>query len=185
MKNAQFENDIAVVSDLFNKLKIVEDVKGIVSKTDLENRKIKLQDAMAKKISADNKFMSTKNELLNAEIDLNSIQQEYQEKLMKTESDKFSVLSMLYDGEGSLTKLQNQLANYNMRKGFYYVLAPQDGYISQTYVKGIGEIRNFSDHQGIAFFQNGEIGRIYIFFIRRIGRSFKQGFLFFHFLGLQ
>ena len=114
--------------------------KGVISKTDLENRRVKVQEALSKKTSADNKFMSTKNELLNAEIDLNSIQQEFQEKLMKAESDKFSSLSLLYEGEGSLTKLQNQLANYTMRKGFYYVLAPQDGYIAKTNVQGIGEI---------------------------------------------
>lgn len=114
--------------------------KGVISKTDLENRKIKVQEALAKKTSADNKFISTKNELLNAEIDLNTVQQDYQEKLMKAESDKFSALSALYEGEGSLTKLQNQLANYSIRKGFYYVLAPQDGYITKTYVQGIGEI---------------------------------------------
>jgi membrane fusion protein, adhesin transport system len=115
-------------------------IKGVISKTDLENRRIKVQEALSKKTSADNKFMSTKNELLNAEIDLNTVQQDYQEKLMKAESDKFSALSALYEGEGSLTKLQNQLANYSMRKGFYYVLAPQDGYITTTYIQGIGEI---------------------------------------------
>lgn len=114
--------------------------KGVISKTDLENRKVKLQDAMAKKTSSENKFISSKNDLLNAEIDLNSIQQEYQEKLMKAESDKFSALSMMYEGEGSLTKLQNQLANYNMRKGYYYVLAPQAGYITKASIQGIGEI---------------------------------------------
>ena len=59
---------------------------------------------------------------------------------MKAESDKFSALSFLYEGEGSLTKLQNQLANYTMRQGFYYVLAPQDGYISKTNIQGLGEI---------------------------------------------
>ncbi|MDX2173372.1 MAG: HlyD family efflux transporter periplasmic adaptor subunit [Bacteroidota bacterium] len=115
-------------------------IKGVVSKTDLENRKIKVQEALTKKTSAENKFFASKNELLNAEIELNSVQQEYQEKLMKAESDKFSALSFLYEGEGSLTKLQNQLANYNMRKGFYYVLAPQDGYITKTQIQGIGEI---------------------------------------------
>ncbi len=114
--------------------------KGVISKTELENRRVKVQDALAKKASADNKFVFTKNELLNAEIELNSIQQDYQEKLMKTESDKFSALSLLYEGEGSLTKLQNQLANYSMRHGFYYILAPQDGYIAKTNVQGIGEI---------------------------------------------
>lgn len=123
-------------------LKRYEDLlsKGVISKTDLENRRVKVQESLAKKTSSDNKFNSTKNELLNAEIDLNTVQQDYQEKLMKAESDKFSALSALYEGEGSLTKLQNQLANYSIRKGFYYVLAPQDGYITKAYVQGIGEI---------------------------------------------
>jgi membrane fusion protein, adhesin transport system len=115
-------------------------VKGVISKTDLENRRIKVQDALAKKTSAENKYMSTQNELLNSEIELNAVQQDYQEKIMKAESDKFSALSSLYEGEGSLTKLQSQLANYSMRKGYYYVLAPQDGYITKAYVSGIGEI---------------------------------------------
>ena len=115
-------------------------VKGVISKTDLENRRIKVQDALAKKTSAENKFMSTKNDLLNSEIELNAVQQDYQEKIMKAESDKFSALSSLYEGEGSLTKLQGQLANYSMRKEYYYVLAPQDGYITKAYVLGIGEI---------------------------------------------
>ncbi len=114
--------------------------KGVISKTELENRRVKLQEVLSKKTSADNKFISSKNELLNAEIELNSIQQDYQEKLMKAVSDKFSSLSLLYEGEGSLTKLQNQLANYSMRKSFYFVLAPQDGYIAKTTAQGIGEV---------------------------------------------
>ncbi|MDI1353578.1 MAG: HlyD family efflux transporter periplasmic adaptor subunit [bacterium] len=115
-------------------------IKGLVSKTDLENRRVKVQEALSKKTTAENKFMSAKNELLNAEIEVSSIQQDYQEKLMKAESDKFSTLSLLYEGEGALTKMQNQLANYGMRKNFYYVLAPQDGFIAKTSAQGIGEI---------------------------------------------
>ena len=114
--------------------------KGIISKTDFENRKVKLQDALAKKISASNKIINAKNDLLNAEIELNSIRQEFNEKLMKAESDKYSSLSLMYDAEGSLTKLQNQLASYSLRNSYYYVLAPQDGYINHIVVNGVGEI---------------------------------------------
>jgi multidrug resistance efflux pump len=114
--------------------------KGVISKTDYENRKVKLQDALAKTISAENKIINTRNELLNTEIELNATQQEYNEKLMKSESDKFSTLSMFYEAEGSLTKLQNQVSNYSLRKSYYYVLAPQDGYINNIAVKGVGEI---------------------------------------------
>lgn len=74
-------------------LKRYEDLllKGVISKTDLENRRVKVQEVLSKKTSADNKFMSTKNELLNSEMELNSIQQEYQEKLMKAESINFQL----------------------------------------------------------------------------------------------
>jgi multidrug efflux pump subunit AcrA (membrane-fusion protein) len=114
--------------------------KGVISKTDLENRKIKQQEALSKMISAENKYIAAQNEFINTEMELSAAQQEYTEKLMKAESDKFSVLSMLYDTEGALTKMQNQLTNYSMRKSYYYVLAPQNGYINKMSVQGIGEI---------------------------------------------
>ena len=141
--------DSIEVQTSFNNYKVAEtqlkryeelNEKGVISKTDLENRRVKVQEALAKKTAADNKFLAAKNELLNTEIELNSVQQEYAEKLMKADSDKFSVMSSLFEAEGSLTKLQNQLVNYSMRQGFYYVLAPQDGYIQSTSVQGIGEI---------------------------------------------
>lgn len=114
--------------------------KGLISKTEVENRKVKMQETMAKKIASDNKYSIAINDLLNIEMELNAVQQEYQEKLMKAESDKFSTLSSMYESEGALTKLQNQLTNYSMRKSYNYILAPQDGYIAKAYVHGIGEI---------------------------------------------
>jgi len=125
-----------------SQLKRYEDLesKGVVSKTDIENRRVKVQEAYAKKASAENKYMGSKNELLNVEIEFNALQQDFAEKLMKADSDKFSVMSSLFEAEGSLTKLQNQLANYSMRTGFYYILAPQDGYIHDAKIQGLGEI---------------------------------------------
>jgi multidrug resistance efflux pump len=114
--------------------------KGVISRTELENRKVKMQEAFAKKISAENKFIATKSEVINAELDLQSTVQEYNEKLMKAESEKFSTMSLFYDGEGSLSKLQNQLSNYSLRSSYYYVLAPQDGYIHNMAIQGVGEI---------------------------------------------
>jgi len=114
--------------------------KGVISKTDLENRKVKLQEAYAKKVASENKVTATRNELLNAELEMNTTLQEYNEKLMKAESDKFSTISMVYEAEGSLTKLQNQLSNYSLRSTYYYVLAPQDGYVNNLAIKGVGEI---------------------------------------------
>lgn len=114
--------------------------KGVISKTDLESRQVKLQDAQLKKVSAENKITGTRNELIGAQFELSNIIQEFNEKLMKADSDKFSTMSMLYESEGALTKLQNQLTNYSMRNDYYYILAPQSGYISNLTIKGVGEI---------------------------------------------
>ena len=146
---AKFASDSAEAVAAANNYKIAEEQfkrydellqKGVISKTDHENRKIKLQESLAKKVSADNKVIATRNELFTTEIELNAIQQEYNEKLMKAESEKFSTISLFYDAEGSLTKLQNQLTNYSLRNKYYYVLAPQDGYVHNITVKGVGEI---------------------------------------------
>ncbi len=114
--------------------------KGVISKTDLENRKVKLQEGMAKRISSQNDYRNSLNELLNAEIELNATRQDFNEKLMKAESEKLSTFSNLYDAEANLTKMQNQLSNYSIRQGYYFVLAPQDGFISKTFINGVGEI---------------------------------------------
>jgi multidrug resistance efflux pump len=114
--------------------------KGVISKTDFENRKAKQQESLAKKISSENKWKNAKNDLMNSYIELNSAKQEYNEKLMKAESEKFSALSLLYDAEIGLTKMQNQLTNYTIRNNYYYVTAPQDGFVTKTYVLGVGEI---------------------------------------------
>jgi hypothetical protein len=95
---------------------------------------------LAKKLNAENKINSAKNDLLNAELDLNATYQDYNEKLMKVKSEKFTTISLLFESEGSLTKLQNQLSNYSQRSGFYYILAPQDGYIHQMKINGLGGV---------------------------------------------
>lgn len=142
-------SDIAEAESSMNNYKVAEEQfrryeellgKGVISKTDVENRKVKVQEAYAKKIASENKVNATQNELVNTELELNSTLQEYNEKIRKAESDKFSTISMLYESQGELMKLQNQLSNYSLRSTYYLVLAPQDGYISNLALKGIGEI---------------------------------------------
>lgn len=114
--------------------------QGLKSLTELEQRRQQLQNAEAKRIIAENKFTNAKNDLLNARIELNQTDREYSEKISKAESDKFATLSEVTSGEGDIAKLKNQFANYAIRNAFYYVLAPQDGQITQTISAGIGEV---------------------------------------------
>jgi multidrug resistance efflux pump len=113
--------------------------EGLKSLTDLETRKQKLQETQAKVISQENKFIGSKNEVLNAKIELQSINADYNDKIAKSESDKYASMSNMYDAEAIVSKLQNQFVNYTIRSGMYYILAPQDGYITRAIQSGIGE----------------------------------------------
>lgn len=113
--------------------------EGLKSLTDLEVRKQKLQETQAKVISQENKFIGSKNEVLNAKIELQSINADYSDKIAKSESEKYASLSNMYDAEAIVSKLQNQFVNYSIRSGMYYILAPQDGYITKAIQSGLGE----------------------------------------------
>jgi multidrug efflux pump subunit AcrA (membrane-fusion protein) len=94
----------------------------------------------AKVVSLENKLLTSRNELLNKMADLNSIDADYRDKIAKSESEKATAMSNLYDVEATVSKMQNQAANYSLRSGYYYITAPQDGFISQIFKNGIGEI---------------------------------------------
>lgn len=113
---------------------------GVISLTKWEEKNNKKQETTAKLNSLENKFLISKNELLNALIEVNSIKQEYTDKISKARSELYSALSSIYDSEASVSKLRNQRTNYQSRNQFYYVTAPQDGIISKIYNQGLGEI---------------------------------------------
>ena len=112
---------------------------GLKSLTDLENRKNKMQEAQAKMISQENKLLTTRNELINAKVELTSIQAQYRDDIAKAESDKYTAMSNMYDAEATVTKLQNQYSNYSFRSNLYYILSPQNGYITKALQVGLGE----------------------------------------------
>ena len=113
--------------------------EGLKSLTDLESRTLKQQESQAKLIAYESKLLSSRNELINARLELSAIENEYRDKLAKANSEKFSALSSLYGADAELTKLQNQYSNYTVRSGLYYITAPQDGYVTQAIKTGIGE----------------------------------------------
>lgn len=112
---------------------------GLRSLTDLETRELTLQRTQAALIAAENRLLASQNELINAELEIVSIQAQYRDAVSKAESEKFTALSNQYDAQATVTKLQNQFTNYTVRSGFYYVTAPQTGYVTQAIQSGIGE----------------------------------------------
>ncbi|MEX2511266.1 MAG: HlyD family efflux transporter periplasmic adaptor subunit [Cyclobacteriaceae bacterium] len=113
--------------------------EGLKSLTDLETRKIKLQEVQAKRISAENKLLSSRNEEVSARIELNAIDNDFRDQLAKVNADKYTALSDQFNAEATVSKLENQLSNYTVRSGMYFILAPQSGYITQAIQVGIGE----------------------------------------------
>jgi multidrug resistance efflux pump len=113
-----------------------QDLKSL---TELENKRLKVQEMEAKVVSLENKLLASQNELLNAITEIRSIDAEYRDKIAKSESEKSTALSSLYDVEATVTKMQNQISNYSIRSGYYHVTAPQDGYISKALKNGVGE----------------------------------------------
>lgn len=114
--------------------------EGLKSLTDLETRRLKYQEAEAKVVSVENQFLSSQNNLMNAKAEIFSIQNQFREKVSKASSEKFEAMSALYDAEAELNKIQNQLANYTIRAGLYYITAPQNGYITKAMKSGVGEM---------------------------------------------
>lgn len=113
--------------------------QGLKSLTELEAREMKLQESSAKLIGYESKLLKSRNVLINTQIELSNIKNEFQDKLSKAASERFSAMSTATDTDVEIAKLENQRANYVRRQELYYILAPQDGFITQAIQSGIGE----------------------------------------------
>lgn len=113
--------------------------QGLKSLTELEARRLKLQEAQAKLLANQNKLASTRAELQNAYTELNSLQAEYADKLAKAESDLNANRAYLYSAMGETSKLRSEYSGTLERSRFYQVIAPQTGYLVRTLRAGIGE----------------------------------------------
>ncbi len=132
-------NELTLAKDQYDRQQKMYD-EGLVSQTQLQQRNLSYQNALAKKITVENKLAQTQQEVTNVKIEQNSVEQEYTEKISKTEGEKFQSMGQIATGQGDVAKLENQVANYTIRNGMYIILAPQDGQIVQAKKSGIGEI---------------------------------------------
>jgi multidrug resistance efflux pump len=133
------ENEYKLAKDQFERQQKMFN-EGLVSQTQLQQRNTAFQNALAKKVSIENKLEQTRQEQNNLLIEQTSIVQEYKEKVSKAEGERFQSLSQVSIAEGEVAKLENQVTNYTIRNGMYVLLAPQNGQIVQAKKAGIGEI---------------------------------------------
>jgi hypothetical protein len=132
------KTQLSIAGRQFERTETLED-EGLKSVTDVESKKLQLQNSQAKVVSQKNKLLSSKNQEINAKIEISSIKASYQEKISKADSEKFTALSGQYDTEALMTKLKNEFTNYKVRSDMLYIRAPQDGFINRAIQKGIGE----------------------------------------------
>ncbi len=132
------KTQIKIANTQFNR-SVTLNKEGLKPLTDVEEKRLKLQEVEAKIITQENKLLASKNELINAKVEINRISAEYAEKSSKAKSDQFTALSSQYDTEAQVNKLQNQYVNYQIRNGMYYIKAPQDGYVNRAIQSGLGE----------------------------------------------
>ncbi|UJH66170.1 HlyD family secretion protein [Allomuricauda sp. SCSIO 65647] len=113
--------------------------EGLKAVTDVEEKRLKLQEAQAKLISQENKLLASKNDVINARVEINRIEAEYTDKISKARSDMFTAQSNQFDSEAQVTKLENEYTNYSIRNDMYYIRAPRSGYINRAVQGGVGE----------------------------------------------
>jgi len=124
---------------------------GLFSLTDIESRRLKLQEDFAKVVSQRNKLSNAHQNLQNARIELDNIRAKYQESIAKAQSDMSSALASKVSAQGDIAKLRNEIANVEVRRGLYVVRAPQDGYVVKTLKAGVGE--NIKEGESVATLQ--------------------------------
>lgn len=141
-------NELRMTSDQYERQKKMYD-EGLVSLTQFQQRSVSYQNALAKKTATENKLAQTRQEIVNVSIEQNATIQDYNEKLSKTEGDRFQSMGQIEGSDGDIAKLENQVANYKARQGLYFVIASQDGQVVQINKAGIGEILKDGESIGI------------------------------------
>jgi len=142
------KNELRMTSDQYERQKKMYD-EGLVSLTQFQQRSISYQNALAKKTATENKLAQTRQEIVNVNIEQNATIQDYNEKLSKTEGERFQSMGQIEGSDGDIAKLENQVANYKARQGLYFVIASQDGQVVQINKAGIGEILKDGESIGI------------------------------------
>lgn len=131
-------NELNIANEQLRRQQLMLD-SGVTTQVNFEQRKVSAQNAKAKVVGMENKLANSRQDLLILRLDLLSAQQEYAEKISKTQGDKFQSLSQVAGGQADIAKLQNQFNNYRIRSGQYYIIAPQDGQVTRAAKAGLNE----------------------------------------------
>ncbi|MCC7055035.1 MAG: HlyD family efflux transporter periplasmic adaptor subunit [Gemmatimonadaceae bacterium] len=137
-KVAQYEADVrAAVIDSATALAQWQRQQALLDQelvrlTDVENARVKYQNAVAK-------LQEKRQALQAAQIELDGVAVDYGEKIAKARSEAAATMAEVGEGSADVAKLRQNVRNLEIRNGFYVVRAPQAGTIVRAARAGIGE----------------------------------------------
>jgi multidrug resistance efflux pump len=135
----QAKNDYAIADTQYKRSSRMHE-KGLISLVQLEQRRQSFINASVKLQNAERDLENAKQEARRLELELRETEQEYADKILKAEGERFSAISNAGTGQSDVAKLELQKKNYELRSSYYYVLAPQDGQVVQAKKAGLNEI---------------------------------------------
>lgn len=131
--------DLQVGTNQYNRAgKMLND--GIISLVDYERRTQSFNKAKAGFQEKQQKFLNTKQDVLIARIDLNTLKQDVNDKLFKLKGDIANSNTEKSSVIAEVAKNENELSNYRIRGSQKWLLAPQTGQIIKAKKAGINEI---------------------------------------------
>jgi multidrug resistance efflux pump len=114
--------------------------QGVISLIELEKRTGQNNKALAVLTEKQQKLLNTKQEITIAQIEINSIKQDANDKIYKSKGEIASSRGEIAVTNGDIAKNSNVLANYISRGRQKWLIAPQDGQIIKSKKSGINEI---------------------------------------------
>ena len=131
--------DLEVGTNQFNRAgKMLND--GIISLVDYERRTQSFNKAKAGFQEKQQKFLNTKQDVLIARIELNTLKQDVNDKLFKLKGEIASSNTEKSTVIAEVAKNENELSNYRIRGSQKWLVAPQTGQIIKAKKAGINEI---------------------------------------------
>jgi multidrug efflux pump subunit AcrA (membrane-fusion protein) len=112
---------------------------GIIALTELERRTAIFNKSLALLTEKQQKFQNTKQDIIICRMDMNVVQQEAADKIFKARSEIAAAQSEIASTDIEVSKNQNQLANFVIRGGQRWLIAPQSGQITKARKAGINE----------------------------------------------
>jgi multidrug efflux pump subunit AcrA (membrane-fusion protein) len=119
---------------------------GVISLIEYEKRNVTYQSEKAKMIALENKLQNSKQELSILSLERNLVKQEYSDKILKSEAEKYSSIADAESANYDLSKLNNAYANYDARNKMYYILSPMSGQVGTVNKGGKGNIIKEGDY---------------------------------------